>query len=318
MNKDMLLQTSEIVSHANCPDGIGAAMVATAAYVAGGMSPPPTYFVQYGTRAHDEMQARPRQLFVDITPPKGRWEEWRGMSPIVLDHHESAMHVTQSLNGAYGDGDHSGTMLAFEHVMLPLATDFMSESDLGAWGRFAHLCMVRDTWKVASPDWAEACALAHALLLHGQKWGIAAATAGELPIVELLAIGRKLHDKILRQSKGVVRNSLKRTLSIGGRDIKIAFFNHAEGGTLSDIAHYVMDEMPCDAVVGYFYIYEDDDTRCVVSVRTDGCVSASDLARSFGGGGHAKAAGFRIAGDVSPNVVVQTVCDRLTEANMGR
>ena len=37
MNKDRLLQASEIVSHANCPDGIGAAMICTAAYVKGGI-----------------------------------------------------------------------------------------------------------------------------------------------------------------------------------------------------------------------------------------------------------------------------------------
>jgi len=313
ITKDALVQVSEIVSHASCPDGIGAAMIATAAYVSTGMRPPPTNFVQYGTRAHDDMVSHPRQLFLDITPPKGRWEEWRGLSPIVLDHHESAMHVVQGLNGVYGDSDHSGAMLAFANVMVPLVS--MPSEEFEAWQRFAHLCMVRDTWKTASPDWAEACALAHALLLQGQRWGVNAAIVGKLPLAELLNLGRKLHDKIMRQSKGVVRNSLRRNLSIGSRDVKLAIFNHADGGTVSDIAHYVMDEMPCDIVVAYFYVYEDDDTRCVVSVRSNGAISASDLARSFGGGGQSKAAGFRIAGDMSPNSIIQVVTKRIAELN---
>lgn len=311
-SKDSLLQVSQIVSHAACPDGIGAAMIATAAYVAAGMSPPPTYFVQYGTKSHENLQARPKQLFVDITPPKTRWEDWRGLSPIVLDHHDSAMHVTHSLGGIYGDTDHSGAMLAFEQVLLPLAGESMSSDDLDSWKRFAHLCMTRDTWKSASPDWADACSLAHALLLQGQEWGVGAAVAGKFPFSELMGIGRKIYEKILRQSKGVAKNSVSRAVNIGDRKILIAFFNHADGGTVSDIAHHVMDEMPCDAVVGYFYTYEDGGLKCVCSVRTNGCFSASDMARSLGGGGHPKAAGFRLSGNQAPSGVVEAVEKWLT------
>jgi len=321
MNKDALLQVSEIVSHSSCPDGIGAAMVCVAAYVAGGMNPPPTYFIQYDTRAHNEMKARPRQLFVDITPPKARWEDWRGLSPIILDHHESVTHIVQSLDGVYGDSDCSGTTLAFDNIMVPLSGDVLTaaakigQDDLATWKRFAHLCMVRDTWKTASPDWAEACALAHALLLQGQKWAVHVATVGRLPFDELINIGTKMYEKIMRQAKGVVRNSAKHVLKAGGRDIKIAFFNHAEGGTVSDIAHHVMDQMPCDVVVGYFYVHEDDATRCVASVRTNGAISASELARTFDGGGHARAAGFRIPDGPSPKQIIDLIIERIASLN---
>ena len=311
MNKDALLQVSEIVSHSSCPDGMGAAMMCTAAYVAGGMNPPPTYFVQYDTRAHNEMKAKPRQLFVDITPPKARWEEWKGLSPIVLDHHESAMHVVQSLNGVYGGPEQSGTVLAFENVMVPLVGDSVDP----AWKWFSHLCMIRDTWKTASSNWMEACALAHALLLNGQEWAVHVATTGKLPFDELMNVGMKMHAKIMRQAKGVVRNSMKHVLKIGGRDVNIVFFNHAEGGTMSDIAHYVMEQVPCDVVIGYFYVHEDDNIRCVASVRTNGVISASELARSFEGGGHAKAAGFRIPGGPSPKQVMDMISERITSLN---
>ena len=309
MNKDTLLQVSQIVSHASCPDGIGAAMICTAAYVIGGMSPPSTYFVHHGTRKHEDIQARPRQLFVDMTPPKGRWEEWKGLSPIVLDHHESSMHIVQSLGGVYGSSDQSGTMLAFENVMLPLVGETFG--DIDSWRHFAYLCMVRDTWKAASPDWLEACSLAHALLLYGQEWGISSAVTGKLPLEELMHVGHRMYEKILRQSKGVIRNSIRRDVAAGGRSLKVAFFNHADGGTMSDLANLVISEMPCDIVVGYFHTNEDDIFQCVVSVRTNGCASASELARSFGGGGHAKAAGFRVPGNILPRELMDVIVERI-------
>lgn len=311
MNKDTLLQVSEIVSHAGCPDGIGAAMICNAAYASCGMHPPPTNFVQYGTRFHDNLVSRSKQLFVDITPPKGRWEEWMGLDPVVLDHHETMMHVVNSLNGKYGGADHSGAMLAFENVMLPLAGDSMQKQDLESWERLARLCMVRDTWKTASPDWDDACALAHALLLYGQKWGVSAAIAGKVPLDELLPVGAKVHDKIRRQSKGVVKNSPRRNVKIGDASVTVVFFNHANGGTMSDIAHFVMDLMPCNAVVSYFFVYDNEEVQNVASVRTDGCFSARGLAESFGGGGHNNSAGFRIPGEYSPNQIIEMVMERI-------
>lgn len=315
MNKDTLLQVSEIVSHAGCPDGIGAAMICTAAYSIGGMSPPPTHFVQYDTKQHSDLVARPKQLFADITPPKDRWEEWRGLSPVVLDHHETVAHVVSGLGGVYGSQDESGSMLAYSHVMLPLVGDKMSQGDLEAWKRFSHLCMTRDTWKTASPDWPEACALASALLLYGQKWSVLAASSGQLPMEELLSIGRRVYDKTIRQAKSIARSSIKFDVLMENKTVRVAFFNHSGGGQLSDIAHYIMEEDSCDVVVGYFYAHEDGDMRAVVSIRNNGCFSAANVAESFGGGGHGKAAGFRILGDLSPGGIMKMVVDRMQKLN---
>ncbi len=316
MNRDALLQVSEIVSHSGCPDGIGAAMVCTAAYVAMGVQPPPTNFILYSTKSHTDLTVRPRQLFIDITPPKDRWEEWKGSSPIVLDHHETVSHIIDGLNGIYGGPDESGTMLVYSNIMLPLVGDKISPEDLTTWERFTHLCMVRDTWKDTSPDWYEACALSHALLLYGQKWALNMANTGKVPpMKELLFIGEKLYDKVLRASKSFTRSSVKYDIIIGDKTTRIAFFNLSERGSMSDIAHCIMNDMLYDAVVGYFYLHEDEDMRTIVSVRTNGCFSASDLAKSFGGGGHGKAAGFRLLGDLSPNTVMMTTMKRIIELN---
>lgn len=313
MNNDALLQVSEIVSHAACPDGIGAAMICNAAYIARGMDPPPTNFVQYGRNSHNFLQARPRQLFVDITPPKDRWEEWTGLSPIVLDHHETVMHIVHELNGVYGDSNRSGAMLAYENVFIPLASEFSSDDDKAMWERFAYLCMVRDTWKSASPDWSEACSLAHALLLHGQEWGVTTTIAKGVTLEDLTRIGSKIYGKIERQAKGIIKHSAVQELNVNGTSVRIAFFNHAHGGSTSDLAHFIIDGMPCNAAIGYFFTHEDGEMKTVISMRTNGTILASEIARSFGGGGHAKAAGFTISGDIQPSKIVKMVSDRLVE-----
>ena len=312
IDKNKLLQVSEIISHASCPDGTGAAMICTAAYVMGGMKPPPVSFVKYDTHSHDDLEARPLQMFVDITPPKKRWEEWRGLSPIILDHHGTVEHIVHSLDGVYGNTDYSGAMLAFENVMAPLAEGVMSDEQFSSWKRFAHLCMIRDTWKSASPDWEEACALAHALLLYGHKWAISAATIGVLPMEELRHIGSKLYDKIIRQAKGIIRNSTKKTLvTHDNKEITIVFFNLGAGMTISDIAHEIMDKMPCDAVMGFFFTEEDGEFQCVISARSNKKISVSSLAESFGGGGHSQAAGFRIREEMSPIQIIEMISGRI-------
>jgi nanoRNase/pAp phosphatase (c-di-AMP/oligoRNAs hydrolase) len=316
MNEQDLLKVNEIVSHANCPDGIGAAMIIKAAYLMSGFDSPPVQFVQYGTKKHEELKAKSGQLFVDITPPKERWEEWKGLSPIVLDHHESVMHIVHSLNGVYGDSDHSGAMLAFENVMAPLVKD---SEDLSDWKEFAYLCMIRDTWKSSSPFWEKATSLAHALILYGQNWAMEKISeTSEPPLPELLELGDKLKDKIIRQAKSILYNTEKTILKLSQDDADMIFVNHADGGSFSDLAHHLMDLSSCSAVVGYFYSYDGNKFNLVCSVRTNGVFSASELARSFGGGGHPRAAGFKLDGSLSPLEAKYQICSRIQQLNSSK
>lgn len=306
ITKDALLKVSEIICHANCPDGIGAAVICAAAYAKVGLKPD-IKFIQYGTRAFAELEAKANQMFVDITPPRERWEEWKGMSPTVLDHHETARYVVEGLGGIYGGFDESGSMLAFENVMLRMSSLDSAEHDL--WKRFAHLCMVRDTWKESHPDWAEASALAHALLLHGHDLAESASMT-PLALCDLLTIGQKLYGRICRAASRISKHCRRQEISLPDGMARVAIFNYGINDSISDMANIVLNDS-FDMAIGYFYTYEDNKMQCVVSLRTKNRISAAVLAQSFGGGGHARAAGFHVDGSIPPEAILSMVISKL-------
>lgn len=306
MNKESLAKVSEILSHSSCPDGIGAAMVATAAYTGAGLPPPKTWFVQYGTKFHEGIKCFKNQMFLDITPPLKRWEEWKNSEVIVLDHHETAKSATVGLGGVYGV-EKSGAMLALENVMLPL-----SQNNFSDWEFFATLCSIRDLWKSSSPAWLDACYLAHGLLTIGDKEALEIAKTGSPNMKYIMGIGSKVYGKIARQAAAIAKKTPILSVQTSGQTAKVMFFNHADGGSMSDLAHEVMDKTGCNAVIGYFYIYEDRGIECVCSCRTDGTFLANRLAEAYGGGGHQQAAGFRVSGTLSPENIIKEVCEKIS------
>jgi hypothetical protein len=306
-----LSRVSEIVTHAACPDGTGAAIICGAAFRAAGLKRPHVKFVQYGTPKHEDLDPKPGQMFVDITPPRRRWEEWKGLDPIVLDHHETAMHVVEGLGGVYGgDSGESGSMLAFKHVMMPFAGN-MTKMDLDKWEEFALLCMVRDLWKTDHERWNDACAVAHALLtLPREKFLDVDINLGDS---EFMTVGRAIYGKILIHAERVWTSSIVEDVFSTGSSspLKVAFFNIDKDG-MSDTAHVILNK-GVDVAAGFFYLQNQGSMHCVVSLRSEGRVRVSDVARSFGGGGHPNAAGYRIADaeNLSPRNVLDLLKGRL-------
>jgi hypothetical protein len=331
-----LQEVNAVYFHESCPDGSAAALICAAAFRALGTKPK-FWSLQYNTELMDKLEPRPGQLFVDITPPKSRWEEWKGVSPIVLDHHETAQVVTEGLGGVYATNEkHSGAMLALEQVFLPVvlqhvsdddrARDFaladLDESRLLAWKNLAQLAMIRDTWKKDSPLWRDASALAMALLFEGSKGLIEQAQEhgpsviqpkGHLFLDQYLVLGHKLLESNDRRIEKLAKSAVRHDLTIDDKTYRASFFNCTEK-IVSDVANYTIDVNGCNISVGYFYLFEDGGVRCQVSVRTDGTLSARKIAEQFpGGGGHEKAAGFRIfEGElVSPQLLCKIVAETI-------
>ena len=51
-----------------------------------------------------------------------------------------------------------------------------------------------------------------------------------------------------------------------------------------------------DGVEAAVFLYEAPEGKCKVSMRANGSVDVSRIAREFGGGGHVKAAGCTVSG----------------------
>jgi len=306
----------DVYYHESCPDGSASAFICAAALHELGVKPK-FWSLQYGSELMSKLEPRPGQLFVDITPPKERWEEWKSVSPIVLDHHETVKHVTEGLGGVYATNErHSGAQIAFEEVFL--ATNIQDPMLLTAWGNLANLSMVRDTWKKDSPLWREGCAIAMAMLFEGsrglveraQKLGANALNAEEFQ--KLLDIGHKVLNSNDRRVEKVAEGAHHETYSFD-REYKVSYFNCTEK-ILSDVANHLINNGG-NISIGYFYLFEDGATRAVVSIRTDGSVSAKAIAEALGGGGHERAAGFRLSeGDlISPYKIYSIVSETMVK-----
>ncbi len=298
---EQLMEVTSINSHAYCPDGTSSVMVCLAAYAAVGKSPE-VKMVMYDTVDHAKATTDGRQLWVDITPPVARWQDWAGTSPIVLDHHESVKSVVEGLGGVYGGLDDSGASLAFKNVMRVLCRD---RDDIEKWAKFAHLAMIRDTWKDAHEDWQEGLAVGEAVNFYTQRALFASASEGRLDLDEIIRFGKVLVQKTA--SKAFKFSTGTTFVEAGG--LKYGFFNITEKA-VSETAHVLLEKHGCHVAAGFFFVQEGGSVSLCVSLRSHkGGVSVSKIAEKFGGGGHQPAAGFRLkdAGDISLNGLMKIV-----------
>jgi hypothetical protein len=318
MNIDKLLAVTDIFVHESCPDGLASAMICASAYKAVGLEPK-IHFLQYGTNFMAQLEARPNQMFVDITPPLDRWEEWRVVEPIVLDHHATAKHATEGLGGVYGDASYSGATLAFEHVLEPLSVQdncdhrYWNDSH-GAWAEFARLATIRDTWQEKSPEWEASMAQSHALMFYNPKELVERARDGGFGFDEIRRIGNMLLSSIIAKSHKLAAGAYYYTQMCGGVPYLLGAFNCTES-VISETAHVLLNH-GCDIAIGYFFLTEDDAPRVVVSLRSKGEISVKAIAEHQKGGGHERAAGFRMnlgGAHISLENIVKTVGVSLLE-----
>jgi len=286
---DRLRAVTHVFYHASCPDGTASAMICYEAFrVLHGPGRIPEFkSVQYHTDFFEKLEAGPGHLFVDITPPQGRWREWEKFNPIVLDHHESAKNVVEGLNGIYGENDcFSGARLAFEHVML---TCGWNSGYSNPWDEFSRLAMIRDTWKDEHPDFERASIQAYGLM-----------TLGSSDLLDQLRDGKfdpglitRMGEKDYGRAKFVADSARRYEVLCPrlGRPANVDVYNCTEKKLISDGCHHLLNEKGADLAVSYFLKHQDGKTTMVVSLRTRASF-AGEVAKSLGGGGHANAAGF--------------------------
>lgn len=306
-----LCQVKKVYFHASCPDGTASAMIVANAFERAGVK---AEFlpILHNTPDHESIIPEPGCLFVDITPFEGSVDSWKSSSPIVLDHHVTAEPVTTALGGVYGLNEtHCGAVLAYENVYIPLLGQNIE------WREFANLAMVRDTWKRDSELWSDACAQACVLSFFGAKELVEKARYGGVVFRELLDLGRMLRKKDEKTAKKYAESAHLSSMWLRGESIKIGMFNCTDK-MVSDTGNSLL-EGGCDLAIGTFFTVEDGQLIHCVSLRSAGKVSAGKIAKDMGGGGHDRAAGFRLpvskaAGPLQVLQAVQLSLYRVTPA----
>lgn len=313
---ERLKQVKQILYHQSCPDGTASAMICFAAFNALSMAPE-FKAVQYNTDELKRMEPLPGQLFVDITPPRDGWEKWKGTDVIVLDHHATSEHITKGLGGVYGENDkYSGARLAYEHVMLPVASRVewnTNGKSVEFWNDFSKLAMVRDTWKDEHPAWDNACVQAYGLMALGSHEMLAQLRENRFDEGLITRLG----ERDLGRAKFVASKAARYEVPCKklGRPAVISIINCTENRLISDACHDLL-KSGTDVAVSYFMTFQDNSVEMIVSLRTKE-PWAGKMAELMGGGGHAKASGFKVvsAGSISINFlssIIKDCLDKLT------
>jgi len=296
ITRDRLIKIKKIYSHASCGDGITAAMICAAAYRQTPYGIPDIKLIQYDTKDHNELEPEHGVMFVDMTPCKDGWERWKEFEPIVLDHHATTKHVVEGLNGIYGNETESGATLAFRHVMQQLVES--SWIPAGNWERIAHLVSIRDTWQAHHPDWRQAHEISQGMQLYSSKELIERARQGTVPFDDFYKFGDILYTKMMKKAEVLADSAYIQTVIIKGRELKIGYFNCTEK-IISEACHVLLEEKNCDIAVSYFIAYMDGQHHTIISLRSKE-IPINEVAKLYKGGGHPKAAGFRVKSDLYP------------------
>jgi len=258
-----------VIYHSNCLDGFAAAYIASLRY------PEATFFAaQYG----DPPPCVDGQdvLIVDFSYSRDvlldMWTRTRTLR--VLDHHKTAEASLAGLDCCTFDLARSGAMLIWDHlfagVPAPLLVSYVQDRDLWLW-KLPHSREVSAyLWTI--PRIFESWALARGRIETDMD-----------AVVKLGAFA-------LRVSDEYVESHVPRAgrVEIDGHVVPCINTTFA----VSELVGELAQGHPFAA--GWF---QRDDGRFVYSLRSrePSDVDVSAIARKYGGGGHARAAGFTLA-----------------------
>lgn len=303
MNIEKLSKVKKIFVHGSCHDGTTAAFITKRAFKLLGLELPKIYFIQYGQQKHFDLRPEENQMFIDITPPTARWEEWKEFFPIVLDHHEAAIEATLGLDGVYGGKEDSGAALAFKHIYKlafesKIGDSVMNDENKSIYTEFHELREISekvstyDNWKTADKDkFDEAALVVNAINFIGSKELLEEADKpGNMDVNFIYRLSLILEDKKEWTIKKYVESAIFEEIC----GLKVAIFNCTEKA-VSESAHELLDNHGADLAIGWFTLFQDDKLCYSISLRTDSKQEglAKKIAVHRGGGGHPNAAGFR-------------------------
>ena len=280
-----------IVTHANCADGMASAILLHDVFPSAEI-----VFMSYGTEDHRTQPAKPGMLFCDFSPHPERAKDMVWAEAWVLDHHKSAKDIVSMFGerGIYAceeEPGQSGATLAFDHVWKP------KYGDISFMSRFAYLAGVRDTWMHNCVDWEEACAQAEALTFWPANCWLRpvgayhGAYVQNPEIARMISIGPTLRMKQAKSVKACIKKGWGIVTSKGTR----LYFVAGGSRIISDAAEMIDQE--ADLVISFNYEVENLQHKLNVSLRSHTNFDCAAFAKSLGGGGHAKAAGFTVPFD---------------------
>lgn len=258
-----------IIYHGDCPDGFGAAWAAwkkfgdTALYIP----------VQHRSMPPAEIEGR--DVFtIDYAYPAEVVEKEilpKAKSLTIIDHHVTAQGAVALAPGSVFDNDHSGAYLSWTYFHpgepVPKLISYVEEGDL---------------WKVSLPFSKE---VNHVLNLRDfgfEEWSkLAQKLENPASFEEIVAQGTLLAEKMRKLVAKIVDNAEE--IEFEGHKCLLAnspFY-------VSEVGAALVGKLPPMGI-----IWSRRKKRVVVSLRGDGTIDLTEIAKRYGGGGHRNAAAF--------------------------
>ena len=193
---------------------------------------------------------------------------------LVIDHHKSAMVELHDISNTHFDMTKSGAMLSWEFFHPGKEPP-----------KFISYIQDRDLWKWELPYSKEFSAAFDMIPFEFEEFE-------KFEDDSVFDDAVKRGSYILAYSKTVVKKVCDKASSrkFDGKDVLVVNASH----WMSEIGARLAPD--CDFAMIWYYDHEDRDIK--VSLRAfHEKVDVSEIAKKFGGGGHKKAAGFRLPGD---------------------
>jgi nanoRNase/pAp phosphatase (c-di-AMP/oligoRNAs hydrolase) len=273
-----------VIYHKNCSDGFGAAYSAwkllgnKAEYIA----------CTHGDTPPDVTGKRVAILDFSFDNKTTKEMIEKAEALVVIDHHKSAVVELHDINCTIFDMSKSGATMAWEFFHPAKETP-----------KFIQYIEDRDLWKWEMPYSKEFSAAFDMV-----PWEFDAFEEFEDDSVIDDAIKRGSY--ILAYSKTVVKKicdkATRKKMFINQKDYEVMVVNSSHW--MSEIGSTLSKD--CD--VAMIYYFDHDRKEYKVSLRAfHEHIDVSEISKHFGGGGHKKAAGFVLSGDIHPETLFQDI-----------
>lgn len=276
-----------VLYHAHCADGFGAAWAVwkkigdVADYLP----------CSYGAPVPDVSQYA-MVVLVDFSYPRAQLDDWRasGVLPVIIDHHKTAQADLEGYPNATFDMEHSGAWLAWRHfhpeVPAPPLVAYVQDRDLWTWGLDQSREVSAALWStpMTFDAWSDFAIRLEGSGEHGWH-GV---------VREGAAILRYMDQQVdlITAQASLDYWTIPRVDGLAGKvTLPVAVCNATN--LWSEIGEALLRKFP-DATFAASYYDSRHGTR-KWSLRSRGDFDVSAVAKRYGGGGHAAAAGFESA-----------------------
>ena len=260
-----------VIYHANCTDGFGAAY--SAWKLLGNRTE--YYACKHGTPPPDVKGKNVVVLDFSFNNATTKKMIEEANSLLVIDHHKSAMVELHDISNTHFDMTKSGAMLAWEWFHPGKEPP-----------KFIRYIQDRDLWKWEldySKEFSAAFDMVPFEFEEFEKF--------EDDSVFDDAVKRGSY--ILAYSKTVIKKVCEKAVERRFKGMKVMVVNSSHW--MSEIGSRLAPD--CDFAMIWYYDHEDRINKISLRAFHD-AVDVSEIAKGFGGGGHKKAAGFQISGEL--------------------